>query len=107
MWENCIRENIQANFIFIDHIKGEINLSDLFTKEEKHPNHFQTIRDKIMTPIPSTSTSEPAIQSAQPNNNIIIPTVGLCDKPMSTGKTQQNNIIPTATNNTVGKGGCY
>ena len=71
MRENCIRENIQANFISIDHIKGEINFSDLFTKEEKHPNHFQTIRDKIMTPMLSTSTSEPAIQSAQPENNLL------------------------------------
>ena len=47
--ENSIRESIQKDFISVKHIPGKLNLSDMFTKEEKSPQHFITIRDVVMT----------------------------------------------------------
>jgi len=45
--ENAIRE---TNFIKIEHICGKINPADMFTKEDKDPQHFQNLRDTIVTP---------------------------------------------------------
>ena len=45
MRENAVREKIQDGFISVEHIAGEFNLADLFTKEDKHVDHFLTIRD--------------------------------------------------------------
>ena len=47
--ENSIRESIQKDFISVSHIPGKLNLSDMFTKEDKSPQHFVTIRDIVMT----------------------------------------------------------
>ena len=47
--ENSIRESIQNDFIYVQHVPGKLNLSDMFTKEEKSPQHFITIRDIVMT----------------------------------------------------------
>ena len=33
--ENAVRESIQRGFINVEHIKGELNLSDLFTKDKQ------------------------------------------------------------------------
>ena len=30
------------------HISGELNSSDMFTKEDKHAEHFLTCRDTVM-----------------------------------------------------------
>ena len=45
MRENAVRESHQSGFIRCIHIKGAINLSDMFTKEDKHVEHFIEIRD--------------------------------------------------------------
>ena len=45
MRENAVRESHQNGFIKCIHIKGAINLSDMFTKEDKHVAHFIEIRD--------------------------------------------------------------
>jgi len=44
--ENAIRE---TKFIKIEHICGNINPADLFTKEDKDAEHFQRLRDTIVT----------------------------------------------------------
>ena len=41
--ENAIREAIQRGIIKVRHIAGDINISDLFTKEDKDVSHYQTI----------------------------------------------------------------
>ena len=50
--KNTIRESINAGFVLVHHVEGAINLADLFTKEEKSPEHFVTIHDKIMLNLP-------------------------------------------------------
>ena len=47
--ENSFREAVQKHFIKVQHIEGKLNLSDMFTKEEKHADHFITIRDFVLT----------------------------------------------------------
>jgi hypothetical protein len=52
--ENAIRESIQNNTISVQHIAGSINLSDLFTKEDRDITHFISLRDIIMTNRPTS-----------------------------------------------------
>ena len=47
--ENAIREAVQRKFVNVLHIAGAVNLADLFTKEQKDPQHFIALRDIIMT----------------------------------------------------------
>ena len=47
--ENAVRESVQSNFIKVEHIPGKLNLSDMFTKEDKDTLHFLTIRDVVLT----------------------------------------------------------
>jgi hypothetical protein len=49
MRENAVRESFQNGFIIVKHISGKINLSDMFTKEDKDTSHFLEIRDIVMT----------------------------------------------------------
>ena len=46
--ENAVQERVQAGYINVRHIGGDINLSDLFTKEDKDTQHFQRIVNEIM-----------------------------------------------------------
>jgi deoxyuridine 5'-triphosphate nucleotidohydrolase len=46
--ENAVRESVQNNFIEVKHIPGRLNLSDMFTKEDKDSSHFITIRDLVL-----------------------------------------------------------
>ena len=48
MRENAIREAITSDFCSIMHIAGNINLADIFTKEDRDVKHFLTARDIIM-----------------------------------------------------------
>ena len=77
MRENCVRENIQTKFITVDHVAGKINLSDMFTKEEQHQQHFLTTRDKIIsiTPsetIPPSTINSPIMNNTLTNNNSLL-----------------------------------
>ena len=47
--ENAVRESVQDGFVDIKHVAGDLNLSDLFTKEDKDDNHFIKIRDILVT----------------------------------------------------------
>jgi hypothetical protein len=47
--ENAVRESVISEDVIIKHIAGEINLADLFTKEDRDQRHFLTIREHIMT----------------------------------------------------------
>ena len=40
MRENAIREAVATDFVSIQHVEGKVNLSDLFTKEDKDTVHF-------------------------------------------------------------------
>ena len=55
--ENATRECIQNNTITISHIEGKVNPSDLFTKEDKDPQHFISIRNLLLYNIPTYGSS--------------------------------------------------
>ena len=46
--ENAVRESCINGFIVVKHISGKVNLSDMFTKEDKDVQHFVTLRDHIV-----------------------------------------------------------
>lgn len=48
--ENAVRESVQNNFAEILHVAGKVNLSDLFTKEDKDDTHFVQLRDLLLSP---------------------------------------------------------
>ena len=48
MRENATREESQKHNITLSHSKGDINLSDIFTKEDKHAEHFITICNHLV-----------------------------------------------------------
>jgi len=48
MRENLVRENVENQFVSIQHIGGKLNLADLFTKEMKDTTHFVELRDLMM-----------------------------------------------------------
>ncbi len=50
MRENLVRENVENQFVSIQHIGGRQNLADLFTKEMKDTSHFVELRDLMMRP---------------------------------------------------------
>jgi len=45
-----VRENVENQFVSIQHIGGKLNLADLFTKEMKDTTHFVELRDLMMRP---------------------------------------------------------
>jgi hypothetical protein len=47
--ENAVRESFQKGFLTVEHCPGKLNLSDMFTKEEKDLQHFLNIRNVVMT----------------------------------------------------------
>jgi hypothetical protein len=49
MRENAIRESVLSDFISVQHIKGKLNLADMFTKEDRDTEHFIRVRDHIMS----------------------------------------------------------
>ena len=50
MKENHVRENVERQFVTIQHIGGKINIADLFIKEMKDTSHFVELRDLILKP---------------------------------------------------------
>ena len=48
MRENAIRESVKNDFITVKHIEGKLNLSDMFTKEDRDTEHFIRTRDFIL-----------------------------------------------------------
>ena len=46
--ENAVRERVQSGHIEVKHIGGDINTSDLFTKDDKDTPHYITIVNHIM-----------------------------------------------------------
>ena len=105
MRENCVRENIQTKFITVDHVGGKINLSDMFTKEEQHQQHFLTTRDKIMsiTPsetIPASTINSPITNNTSTNNNSpsVLPDTVSTSKDLSLSESlptaQLSQILP-------------
>ena len=44
----AVRDSIQAEEVDICHIPGDINPSDIFTKEMRDGAHFRTLRDSFM-----------------------------------------------------------
>ena len=59
MRENAVREEHAKGHIKCVHIQGNINLSDMFTKEDKNTAHFTEIRNKMMAkPLSMTKVQE-------------------------------------------------
>lgn len=48
--ENAVREAVQKRLILLKHIAGSANISDLFTKEDRSPEHFLQIANILLTP---------------------------------------------------------
>jgi hypothetical protein len=48
MRENHVRENVESQFVTIEHVGGKVNMADLFTKEMKDISHFVELRDLTM-----------------------------------------------------------
>ena len=46
--ENAVRESVNDKNVSIQHVQGEVNLADLFTKEDKNPTHFLATRNILM-----------------------------------------------------------
>ena len=44
----AVRDSIQAKEVDLCHIPGNINPSDIFTKETRDAAHFRTLRDSFM-----------------------------------------------------------
>ena len=71
--ENAVRESCLNGFIEVKHISGKVNLSDMFTKEDKDVSHFITIRDHILVdqinilPLPIPKSLPPLVTSPIPN----------------------------------------
>ena len=53
MWENAVPEEVQKKFVKILHVPGKLNISDMFTKEDKDEKHFTSICDMVLEPLPS------------------------------------------------------
>ena len=47
--DNAVRESIQDGFANVLHVAGNMNLADLFTKEDRDDKHFMAIRDILVT----------------------------------------------------------
>ena len=52
MKENAVREQVQRKLINVEHIAGNLNLSDIFTKEDRDVSHYQRITDVILSDPP-------------------------------------------------------
>ena len=60
--ENAIRESVHKGDIVVEHIKGDLNMSDMFTKEDKHVAHFLSIRDTILERFSFINTHKTSVQ---------------------------------------------
>lgn len=49
---NAVRESIANNTISVHYIAADVTLADLYKKEDCDINHFQSLRDTIMTSRP-------------------------------------------------------
>jgi hypothetical protein len=65
--ENAVRESCQNGFIEVKHINGKLNLSDMFTKEDKDVQHFVTLRDYVLADQLPTIDKNVIYISSQPN----------------------------------------
>ena len=57
MQENAVREQVQAKFIDVNYIKGCLNPSDIFTKEDRDVSHFTACTDVLLSDPPSSYKS--------------------------------------------------
>ena len=46
--ENMVQECYQSKYIYVEHIPGIINPSDIFMNEMKYNTHFRNLRDSII-----------------------------------------------------------
>ena len=50
-YENAVCESIKNQEISIHHTPGATNISDIFTKEDKNPDHFLTLCNILLPPV--------------------------------------------------------
>ena len=48
-----MREAIQSKTISLTHIAGDINVSDILTKEDKDTQHYLTLRNLLLKKVPT------------------------------------------------------
>ena len=51
--ENAVREAVQSGIISVLHVQGTNNPSDILTKEDRDPAHYVTLRDCVVSPLPT------------------------------------------------------
>ena len=51
--ENAVREAVQSKTISLTHIAGDINVSDILTKEDKDTQHYLTLRNLLLKKVPT------------------------------------------------------
>ena len=66
--ENAVRESCLNGFIQVKHISGKLNLSDMFTKEDKDVQHFILLRDHIVVDQLSSSSKDTDFISTTTSN---------------------------------------
>ena len=49
MHKKAVREAIQTNFARVKHVSVKVNLSYIFTKEDKYKAHYINLRDRLMS----------------------------------------------------------
>ena len=67
--ENAVRESVQNGFTKVQHIAGKLNLSGLFTKEDKDTSHFLQIRNFIMCARQESQRSFANVVRSSPGGN--------------------------------------
>ena len=51
--ENAVREAVQSGLISVMHVPGTSNPSDILTKEDRDVAHYISLRDCVVSPIPT------------------------------------------------------
>ena len=70
--ENATRESIDNNFISIHHIKGDINIADIFTKEMRDTSRFIMLRDLIVSqPKPKILNNKIVVDSLTESRGVL------------------------------------
>eukprot|EP00957_Ditylum_brightwellii_P205666 15344889-Ditylum_brightwellii.AAC.2 len=98
MREKAIQECVQTGFATINHIGGKLNPADIFTKEDKHKEHFLTLRGILLSPPPSSTTTAAA-------RRLLVPLLNVCESCQHSHEEQNirvtysvgHDILPTVS----------
>ena len=74
MRENAVRESTQKGLVYVVHLAGTKNPSDMFTKEDKDDNHYLDCRDSLMSKPIFLSDNTRMVQTAPISLQPLCPT---------------------------------